>query len=384
LTAAFQGEAEATARSQAGLDQWLDARGDAVALVMVALGLAARILSARGSYLMADDVLHLDIARAPDLLAVYRASLNSPHPPLFMFLLHFWQRVVASPFGLRLLPVAFGTGFLWAAYRWAGSLLGKSSALATLALLAFLPSLVLLSAEVRGYSLLLWLIAAALVSLEKAFSGASEFRIGASAVLTGLALLTHYSAVWFWLAALAYGTVRLAKGGFPSRFARFWAVSQASLCALFAWLFVSHISKLRGSVHEQLAQADWLRQGYFQAGSGSPLRFLWRQTLSLFEFLFSSRAAGILALCLVLFGIAGLAVRRRPAAILLALPFLFSAAGGLLALYPYGGTRHCVDLMPFGCAAIASALGRLTDERSWVPLILGAAMVPAAFVVSGW
>src|SRR5262249_30077142 len=146
----------------------------------------------------------------------------------------------------------------------------------------------------------------------------------------------------------------------------------------------THISKLRGSVHEHLARADWLREDYFQAGSDSPLRFLSRQTLALFEYLFSSRAAGILALCLVLFGIAGLALKRRAAAILLALRFVLSAAGGLLALYPYGGTRHCMDLMPFGCAAIASALGRLTDERSWVPLVLAAAMVPAAFVVSGW
>src|SRR5262249_61830618 len=93
----------------------------------------------------------------------------------------------ASPFALRLFAVAFGTAFLWSAYRWAGFLLGKSSALATLALLAFLPSLVLVSAEVRGYSLLLWLMAAALLALERAFSEKSEFRLGAFSALTGRA-----------------------------------------------------------------------------------------------------------------------------------------------------------------------------------------------------
>jgi hypothetical protein len=253
-----------------------------------------------------------------------------------------------------------------------------------LALLAFLPSLVLLSAEVRGYSLFLLLIAAALLALEKAFSEESGFQLGVFAALTGLALLTHYSAVWSWLAALAYGTVRLARVGLLRRFARVWAVSHALLGAMLVWLYVSHISKLRGSIPEREAQADWLRADYFQAGSLSPLHFLWRQTLSLFEFLFSPGAAGILALCLVLLGITGLALRRRPAAILLALPFFFSAAAGLLALYPYGGTRHSMDLIPFGCAAIASALGRFTDERSWIPLVLGAVMVPAAFAVSGW
>lgn len=331
---------------------------------------------------MPDEGYHVLIASPDTLLEVYRASLTNAHPPLFYVLLHLWQRVVGTGWQLCLLPVAFGTAFLWVAYRWARSLFGTAASLATLALLAFLPSLVLLSAELRGYSLALCLVACALAALERGLRENSPGWVALSAASMALALGTHYLALRSAVAVFAYGGVRLLASGPPPRLLRVWTISQAAVATFFLFLYRSHVSGLRGSGMERHAQSEWLEASYLQREDGS-LQFLVRQTAALFRFLFDSPAAALLAAVLVLGGIALLARRQRPAAILLAVPFVLAAAGGLLRLYPYGGSRHSIDLALYACAAIGISVARMTGDRPWVPLLLGAALAPAAFAL-GW
>jgi uncharacterized membrane protein len=351
-------------------------------LLLVALGLAARLFVARRSFVLPDEGFHVLIASPESLVEVYRGSLTNAHPPLFFFLLHFWQRVVGAGWQLCLLPVAFGTALLWVAYRWARSLFGTAASFATLALLAFLPSLVLLSAELRGYSLALCLVACALAALERGLGEDSPGWVALSGASMALALCTHYLALRSAIAVLAYGGVRLFAERRPPRLVRAWSVSQAVVAAVFLFLYRSHVAGLRGSGMERHAQSEWLHSGYLQREDGA-LQFLVRQTAALFRFLFNSPVAAIVAGALVLGGVA-LAARKRPAAaILLALPFVLAAAGGLLRLYPYGGTRHSIDLALFACAAIGVSLARLAGDRLWVPLLLAAALAPAAFAL-GW
>jgi hypothetical protein len=352
-----------------------------VAILIVVLGLSARLLAARRSFVIFDEKLHLELASADSVLETYRVSLTNAHPPLFFLLLHFWQRIVGTGWQLCLLPVAFGTAFLWAAYRWTGSLFGKVGALVTLGLLAFLPSFVLLSAELRGYALMLCLIAAALMALEHGLTADSPRSFALFAALAGLSLLTHYAALRFLIAAFLYAAARLFSTNAPARLVRAYAASEAALAAVFVFLYTSHLSKLRGSGIEREAQAEWLRASYFRAGEESALRFLSRQTAALFHFLFSSPAAAIVAGTLLIGGVTLLAARRQPAAILLAIPFALAAAGGVLRLYPYGGSRHSIDLGLFACAGIGFAIARLAADRIWVAVVLAAALVPAGFAV---
>ena len=51
-------------------------------------------------------------------------------------------------------------------------------------------------------------------------------------------------------------------------------------------------------------------------------------------------------------GIAVLASKMRPTAILLALPFVLGAAAAVVGVYPYGGTRHSAYLLLFAAAAM--------------------------------
>lgn len=357
-------------------------RPDAAALLLVALGFAARLLAARQSFVGFDEDLHLRLASPESLRGVYLESLTNAHPPLFFVLLHFWQRLVGAGWQLCLLPVAFGTAFLWVAYRWARSLFGAAASLTLLALLAFLPSVVLLSAELRGYAMVLFFVACALAEFERALVRESAGWVTISAASMALALCTHYLALRSALALAAYAIVRLIASRPPSRLVRVWAGSQAVVAAVFLFLYRSHISVLRGSGMEQHAQTDWLQPDYFQRGDGA-LQFVLRQAAAVFRFLFSLPSIAAAAGALALAGIVLLARGRRPAAILLALPFVFAVVGGLLRLYPYGGTRHSIDLALYASAAIGIAVARLTGERLWVPLLLAGALAPAAFAL-GW
>lgn len=358
-------------------------RADHVALLFVALGLAARLLAARRSFVLADEELHVWLASPESLGEVYRRSVTHAHPPLFVVLLHFWQRVTGAGWQLCLLPVAFGTALLWVAYRWARSLFGTVPSLAALALSAFLPQFVLLSAELRGYSLALCLVACALAALERGFRENSSGWVALSAGAMALALCTHYLAFRAAIAVLVYGAVRLLASRPPRLLVRAWAGSQAAVAAVLLFLYASHVSVLRGAGLEREAQTSWLAASYFRPGEESALRFLLRQTGALFHFLFSTPAAAVAAGGLFLVGVALCAVRRLPSAILLALPFAIAAAGGLLRLYPYGGSRHSIDLALFACAAMAVALSRFAGDRFWVAIALAAVLAPAGFAV-GW
>jgi hypothetical protein len=125
-------QGDAPGRPVRRFDDWIRSHADFAALLVVALGFAARLLTARRSFVISDESLHLELASPTNLLGVYRASLSNAHPPLFILLLHFWHGIVGPGWQLSLLSVAFGTAFLWVAYRWADSLFGKGPALVTL------------------------------------------------------------------------------------------------------------------------------------------------------------------------------------------------------------------------------------------------------------
>jgi hypothetical protein len=355
---------------------------EAAAAILILFGVAARLLVSSASVLAKDESYHLHIAGSGGWIETYRNSLTTPHPPLFFFLLNLWKRAARTDWQLRLLPVAFAAAFLWVTYRWSRRLVGNTAALCTLALLSLLPSLILLTSEIRAYALLFLLEVGALASLERALDEGKARFVVAFAVLEALALWTHYSAIFLICAALAYSAIRV-RSRRPSRsFVAAWIVSQVALAAFIAFLYGTHIAHLHGSLAEQDAREDWLQASYFHSGAQGPLVFLARGTLALATYLFSARVAGAAALVLGLLGAAGMVARRPSTAVLLAAPFAACAGAGLLDLYPYGGTRHDMFLAPLACIAVAAGVERLSGDRPWAALALAVALLPAAAAVA--
>ena len=325
-----------------------------------------------------DERLHLQIAGAPTLAETYRSSLSNAHPPLFMLLLHVWSRVVRGPWALRVLPALLGAAATWPAYRFARSAVGEAAGLLALVQLALLPSIVSVSAELRGYAALLLFSAASLWAVERATAEDGRARSGLWAATSALALLSHYAAVWVVAATALYGAIRLGRRALRPA----WIGANASVAAVCALLWLTQASVLRGGALEAEAKATWLAESYHLPGRESALAFLLRQTEALFAHLYSTRVAGVAALVLALVGVALLLRRRSPVAVLLAAPFAATAAAGLAGIYPYGGTRHSIELALFAAPAVGVALARATGERLTVALVLALALLPAAVAVA--
>jgi hypothetical protein len=377
-TAPHESAGTAGSKDLSGVDRWLAAHGERVALGVVAVGLAIRIAAPLGTYLSGDEATHFEIANVATK-DLYRATLTEAHPPLFFLVLHVWRLLGKSEIVLRLLPALFGAAFLAVGYTWVRRLLGTGEALYTAMLLCFSPALVALSAEVRGYSLLLLLLVSALLVLERALENRSARGIALFSLLLFLAILTHYAAVWFTIVVGVYCVARIRRDRQPARVVVTWIIFQLGAVGLYLYFYLTHFLVLRGGDLESHARTRWLRGEYFQSEVGAVFEYLGRQTLGLFRYLLGSATSGWVGALLAVTGIAVLASRRRHAALLLALPVLIGAGAGIAGVYPYGGTRHSAHLLPCAAAAIAAGTYAVTRGRLWPALLFGLVLVPVSF-----
>jgi len=372
--------------SRAGLDAWLRSRLDLIALLVVAVGFVLRLITAAAGYLNPDEALHFLLANQPSITFAYKASLTTAHPPVFLLLLYLWRFFGNSELTIRLPYVLAGSAFPFVAFKWLGRALGDIPALIGLIVLTFSPAMIWLSAEVRGYALLLLFMASALYCLEKAFEEGSAGMMALSALFLYLGILTEYSGLWVTLALGVYALARILGRQLPASVVKVWVGSQAGAMALYGFLYVVHISKLRGGGMEHEAVTGWLRNYYFQSGQDNLLLFPLQRSIAVFEYLFSQHAAAIPFLLAFLGGVVFLLVkgvplrphlsRRHDLGILLLLPFVLGCGAAILGVYPYGEMRHSAYLALFAVAGVSVLLGQLAGKRIWPVLLAAVVVVP--------
>jgi hypothetical protein len=354
---------------------------DWIVFVALLAGFALRFKSALGTYLNPDEALYHALVNQSSFADAYRASLTNAHPPLYYALLYYWRFVGDSEWMLRLPSVLASTAAAWMAFRWVATALGKAAGLVVLLLLALSPELTTLGAEVRPYSVLLLCVASALYFLERAFRDQKVSSVAYSSLFLYLAILTHYSALWFVLAAGIYVLLRISSLKGAARIA--WMLFQLGGVGIYGWLYRVHISKLHGSPMEADAFTGWLSALYFRRGE-SPTVFVERTTLDAFQFLFASRIGGAAALVLFvagilwLFGTAVFQKRRDLAAfgLLSILPFGFGTAAALLDVYPYGGSRHSIYLVLFATVGVGVSMAAIVRQKLLPILILAVLVIP--------
>ncbi len=367
---------------------------------MVAAGLFLRLRLAWLTFLNPDEALHYFLAHQASVKLAYEASLTTAHPPLMILFLHYWSLFGRSEFWLRVPFVIAGTLFCWVIFLWIGRVASRTAACFALAMLLFAPSLISLSAEIRQYSFLLLFCAACLCSLERALEDNSQKSLRwmiFSTTALYLALLTHYSAMIFAVAAGIYGLLSLNREKWPTRLTRAWIMGHAGALAICAFLYESQISKLRESGMPSEIAATWLRSSIFQAGHDHLATFAWTNTLRLFRYFFSHGTIGLIGFALFVFAIVALIwpyknserkSRNRELAILLATPFLITLSLSIAGIYPYGGTRHDVVLAIFAISGIAIGFDRLplgaygATTKLVKPLLLASAMLICNFYPS--
>ncbi|MGA8493298.1 MAG: glycosyltransferase family 39 protein [Terriglobales bacterium] len=367
-----QDELQSQSRGARHGESWFETHSNLTAILILTAGFLLRLRAASGTFLNPDEALHYLLADQSSWLQAYRASLTNAHPPLLTSLLFFWRGLGISEFVLRLPSVIAGTAFCWIFFKWLTRILGPGTGFIGLILVSFLPPMIELSAEVRQYALLLFFLAGAAYLLERALAEDSVAMMLLSALSLYFALLSHYSAILFAAAIGFYSLLRLITRHPSAQVCIAWAMGQAGALGLIAFLYVSHISKLKGDYASGTING-WLANSFFRSGHDNPLLFVIARTGGVFQYVFGQLAVGDVAFLAFIAGAVWLwkekaspgelNVTSRQLVTLLVLPFTLGAAASIARIYPYGGTRHSAFLIMFALAGVSFLVAKLVKQK---------------------
>jgi 4-amino-4-deoxy-L-arabinose transferase-like glycosyltransferase len=367
------------------VERWLHARLNLVVLGVIAAGFLVRVYVAGRSFLNPDEALHYIILNQSSALFAYKVSLTNAHPPLIYLLLYYWSFLGRSELMLRFPSVLAGTALCWAAYKWIGIVFGKAAGLIGLILIAFSPVMIALSAEVRSYALLLFCETAALYLIEVALQEKSVRKMWHFSIFLYLAILSHYSALFFVLAVGIYALARIVESQLSRKVVSAWAGGQAGAIAIYGFLYVSHLSRLK---HYITAWVMGFDQGYGHPDRGNLFTFARERTMDIFSFMFQNQYIAQALLLLWIVAVALLLLREltyrhenlraRHSGILLVLPLIAVFGAGIAGSYPYVGSRHTVFLAPFFIAALSFLLASVYGQKLWAAIVIAVLLVGAS------
>jgi hypothetical protein len=280
-------------------------------------------------------------------------------------------------------------------YKWLSNVAGSLAGFIGLLLVAFLPPIILMSAEVRQYPLLLAFLASALYFLDEAFTENSSSKMAAFSLCLYFAMLSHYSAFLFAAALGIYALLKIFAQRSSTRLVAAWAAGQLGALALAIFFYKTHISKLgvgeSRTVFEGWMSEFYLRRSYFDPAHDNPLMFLAGHTFGVFQYFFGQLAIGDVLGLVFFMGVALLLrgegffedrISSRCWGIFLLLPFAIAGGASLAHVYPYGGTRHVAFLIIPGVAGVSLAMAHLARGR-WGRGVGIAAFVLVACIAFG-
>jgi 4-amino-4-deoxy-L-arabinose transferase-like glycosyltransferase len=358
-------------------NRWVQSYGNLAALAVTLLSFLARLWTASGTFLNPDEALHFRLANQISLALAYKQSLTAAHPPLLILLLYFWRALGTSELWLRMPSVLAGTVFCWMFYKWLSKAVGDVAGFIGLLFVAFLPPIILISAEIRQYALMLAFLVSALYLLDEAFAENSAGKMAAFSLCLYVAMLFHYSAFLFAAALGIYALLIIFAEGRPSgRVVAIWATGQVGGVALAGFLYKTQLSKLgvgeSRTVFEGWMSEYYLRRSYFDSTHDNALKFLVGHTFGVFQYFFGQLAVGDVIGLVFLIGVGlllcgtGFTQDRsssRRLGIFLLLPFVIAGGVSLAHVYPYGGTRHVAFLIIPGVAGVSLAIARFAGNR---------------------
>ena len=352
---------------------------DIVAAAAVAIGLWLRLRIATGTYLNPDEAIFFFAGSVDTFKELFDNIVRSQHAPLPIVLLHFIEPINSSELALRVPALIAGSLFPWVVYRWLGEIWSRTAGLMALVVLTFSPALVSLSAQARGYTLVLLFAALALRWLDAGVAARSGMRIIASAICVALAVMTEFSGAMFAVGAAAYFLIRL-RDRLPGRLVVVWAIGQAAAAAIAVALYLTiAVPHVTADAVNPNGVSHLFVGAYRQPGENL-LVFLATATARQFSFLFGSHVAGLLAMPMFAAALVGLCLKKRYAlAALLVTPILVAWAGVALA-HPFGRTRHTAILSLVVASGVAIGTELVLRRRTRLLI----AVLPVVMTVTGW
>jgi 4-amino-4-deoxy-L-arabinose transferase-like glycosyltransferase len=349
----------------------------------IVAGLTALAAALRFATLGVQAYHHDEIVTASRVLrgdffhAMNAVGFSESAPPLYYALAWIWTQLTGTgEFGLRSLSALAGVATVPVAYLIGLELRGRRAGLAAAALVAVNPMLLWYSQEARAYALLALLCAISLLYCVRARRRGRRRDFVLWGVASGLALATHYFAVF----AVAAEAVLLLRRRGRESLAGLWII--ALVVILLAPLAIHQMS---------YGHAEWISN--FSLGHRlweTAATFVTGETADIIAR--PERPALALApLALVLTGLALLATRgdreqRRAAAIPLAVSLAAVAIPVLLALFASGKdfvlARNVLPALVPLLVAVAIGLTLPTARR--LGAALGAALIVYSLAFSVW
>ncbi|HWM62465.1 MAG TPA: glycosyltransferase family 39 protein [Solirubrobacterales bacterium] len=213
--------AEALARGS--LSTYLEALREAVrarsrafwivaGLTLLAAGLRFATLGAQ-AYHHDEIVTASRVLRGDFVHAMEAVGFSESAPPLYYALAWAWTQLTGTgEFGLRSLSALAGVATVPVAYLLGAELRGRRAGIAAAALVAVNPTLLWYSQEARGYALLVLLTSLSLLCFLRALDRGGRRDMTLWGLFSGLAMATHYFALFPVAAEIAWMLRRRGRG----------------------------------------------------------------------------------------------------------------------------------------------------------------------------
>lgn len=367
------------------ISDWLKRHSILVVACVMIIGLILRILPIGKQYLNPDECNNYLYTQQPNLYQVWLNNLPNAHPPLYFFMLFFWEKISNSEFFLRLLSVLASIASIFIGYRWVEKCFGKGSALVMSLFLAFSPTLIWLSQEVRHYSILILFMICALYYYQVMLEQKRILPLIISSIFLYLAILTHYSASFFVFALGIYSCYLIIQKEFSKKIILGWVICQLGAIAIYGFLYRTQLSLLSKSALRQETIESWLASSYLNIHKSNfkqILLFPFGRTFAVFKYLFASQYLSIPVEIAFIVAVVILIFKNRfRIGILLILPFIANLVASITTVYPYGGTRHSAYLALFAYAGIAYLLGIWFEKKIQLVLLAGLIFLPLWIII---
>ena len=367
------------------LRAWYDRPLLAVGFLTVAAG-ALRFYGLGSRPLWFDEAVLYGISRASSMaeLIIRNAELNSA-PPLFALLLRALMPLGDSEWTLRLLPWAGGVAAIPAIYFLARQFAARTPAYFSAFVVAITSTQIEYSQQLREYSLTFVVAALIMALLVRLTRRPAWSNVALLMLVMAVGIFLQYGLVLLILGldAVFLVVVITAKRSTGRRWGGWIAVQAAILVAGLA----VYLLALRGQWAPGFGGgAGKYLVGTYGAGSaGSVVRLAAANTLDLLSFAFPGRFSFLVLGLLFLIGLLASALESRrtgdygPLTYLL-VPVLLALAAASFKLYPYGGIRQDMFLLPMVYVFAGLGLGWLlhAKHRQAVAIIVALLAVAGA------
>lgn len=318
---------------------------DVIALTCcLLLGLSLRFEFLNSFWANPDEGIYFQVAVKDNLLSAIKSTFAHAHPPLYYLIIWVTAIFSQSLYILRTPSLIFGLAAIISIYFLTKELVGRRGALAAAIITALSPAAIIYSQVIRPYTLVLTLLPLSIIGLVRYLKTKRIDELRLYSVTFSLAIFTHYCSiiVFLSLCLIIFSFILLRK--LP--LSELGRIVKAHYFIFLSILLVSLVS-LRFIISSKLIRklqmpGSWL-EPYFITNGDSLINNL----LGTIGFLFGAEHLFIAALliCIGLF----VAIYRKNYILLgfTISPLIIAILFSYLRLYPLGGSRHSVYLLPF-------------------------------------